>query len=295
MDDNFASIVVGVEEGRVIFDNLTKTIAYTVTHMLPEVTPILMNLAFGFPLGLSAILILTIDLFTEMAPAVSLAYEPAEADVMNKRPRNAKTDRLVTWQVFWYCVAQAGVIETLNSILGFFLVFRFFYGIGGTQLFNTPYFQGNSGNPMPGIDANGNHIDCQGIDGRDDPYPLGGVCYTDDEQNYVVKQAQTCWWAMLTCCQVFHIWMCKTRNVSMFDHGLLRNDYTLYGVVIEICLIILIIFPPSSNTILFSQPFPPRFWALIVISPFVLFCWQEGRKWYVRHNKHSWIAEKVHW
>jgi len=75
MDDNFASVVVGIREGRTIFDNLSKTIAYTVTHMFPEVFPVLLNLAVGFPLGLSALLILTIDLGTELAPAISLAYE----------------------------------------------------------------------------------------------------------------------------------------------------------------------------------------------------------------------------
>lgn len=47
MDDDFSSIVVGVREGRTIFDNLTKTVAYTITHMFPEVFPVLLTLAFG--------------------------------------------------------------------------------------------------------------------------------------------------------------------------------------------------------------------------------------------------------
>jgi sodium/potassium-transporting ATPase subunit alpha len=123
-DDNFASIVVGVREGRTIFDNLTKTIAYTCTHMLPEALPVLLTLALGLPLALSSMLILTIDLFTEMAPAISLAYEPSEADVMRRPPRNSKTDRLVTKQVALYCLTQAGVIEAACALLGYFLVFN---------------------------------------------------------------------------------------------------------------------------------------------------------------------------
>ena len=51
MDDDFASVIIGVQEGRLLFDNLKKTIAYTLTHLIPEVIPILMNLALGYPLG----------------------------------------------------------------------------------------------------------------------------------------------------------------------------------------------------------------------------------------------------
>jgi hypothetical protein len=47
LDDNFASIVVGIESGRIIFDNLKKTIAYTLTHALPEVVPSVINILFG--------------------------------------------------------------------------------------------------------------------------------------------------------------------------------------------------------------------------------------------------------
>ncbi len=103
LDDNFASIVVGIESGRIIFDNLKKTIAYTLTHALPEVVPSVINILFGLvgaalctvpsashtpslcsrrscacvvqPLGLSALSILTIDLGTEFGPAICLASE----------------------------------------------------------------------------------------------------------------------------------------------------------------------------------------------------------------------------
>ncbi len=55
MDDNFASIVKGIEEGRLLFDNLRKTIAYTLTHLWPEVYPILLNFTLGLPMGLTAL------------------------------------------------------------------------------------------------------------------------------------------------------------------------------------------------------------------------------------------------
>lgn len=76
MDDDFASIVVGIRQGRTIFANLKKTVNYTLTHTFPEAFPLIFSLVFGFPLGLSSILIMFTDLGTEMVPGISLAYEP---------------------------------------------------------------------------------------------------------------------------------------------------------------------------------------------------------------------------
>ena len=75
LDDNFASIVTGVEEGRLIFDNLKKSIAYTLTSNIPEISPFLFFIIFNTPLPLGTVTILCIDLGTDMVPAISLAYE----------------------------------------------------------------------------------------------------------------------------------------------------------------------------------------------------------------------------
>ena len=112
MDDDFCSIVNGIKEGRVLFDNLKKSITYTMTHMVPEVFPILFNLGLGFPLALNPLLLLTIDLMTELGPAISLAYEDAELDIMNRKPRNSITDRLTDFTSLFYSLT-AGSIETL--------------------------------------------------------------------------------------------------------------------------------------------------------------------------------------
>jgi sodium/potassium-transporting ATPase subunit alpha len=93
MDDNFASIVAGIEEGRIIFDNIKKTIAYTMAHILPEVISAILSLLFLLPLGLTAMQVLTIDLGTELGPAISLAYEKAESDIMQRKPRDPRRDR----------------------------------------------------------------------------------------------------------------------------------------------------------------------------------------------------------
>jgi len=61
--------------GRLVFDNLKKSIAYTLTHLLPEIVPVLLFLAISMPVGLGSVLILSIDLGTELGPAISLSYE----------------------------------------------------------------------------------------------------------------------------------------------------------------------------------------------------------------------------
>jgi magnesium-transporting ATPase (P-type) len=55
MDDNFASIVKGIEQGRLLFDNLKKTLAYTLSHLWPEIYPVILNFAVGLPLGLTTL------------------------------------------------------------------------------------------------------------------------------------------------------------------------------------------------------------------------------------------------
>lgn len=123
MDDNFASIVGAIEEGRTLFDNLKKTIAYTLAHLWPELVPVFLNLAFSFPLGLNGLMILTIDLLTEQGPAISLAFEGSEAAVMERKPRNVKTDRLVSAPSLFYTYIVAGLANALTCMWCYFMVF----------------------------------------------------------------------------------------------------------------------------------------------------------------------------
>ncbi|KJH46729.1 Na,H/K antiporter P-type ATPase, alpha subunit [Dictyocaulus viviparus] len=95
LNDNFASIVTGVEEGRLIFDNLKKSIAYTLTSNIPEIAPFMCYVLFGIPIPLSLIAILMIDLGTDLWPAISLAYEVPESDIMERAPRNPDYDKLI--------------------------------------------------------------------------------------------------------------------------------------------------------------------------------------------------------
>lgn len=122
LDDNFASIVAGVEEGRLIFDNLKKSIAYTLSSNIPEIAPFLCFITVGLPLPLSTVLILCVDLGTDMVPAISMAWENAESDIMRRPPRDSAVDRLVTTKLVSFAYLQIGVIQALSGFFTWFVV-----------------------------------------------------------------------------------------------------------------------------------------------------------------------------
>uniref|UniRef100_A0A8D3DLJ1 Sodium/potassium-transporting ATPase subunit alpha n=1 Tax=Scophthalmus maximus TaxID=52904 RepID=A0A8D3DLJ1_SCOMX len=120
LDDNFASIVTGVEQGRLIFDNLKKSIAYTLTKNIPELTPYLIYITVSVPLPLGCITILFIELATDIYPSVSLAYEKAESDIMHLKPRNPRRDRLVNEALAVYSYFQIGAIQSFAGFTDYF-------------------------------------------------------------------------------------------------------------------------------------------------------------------------------
>jgi len=122
LDDNFASIVVGIMEGRLIFDNLKKSIAYTLSSNIPEILPFILFITTQLPLPLSTVLILAIDLGTDMVPAISMAYELPEADLMLRKPRDSNIDRLVTTRLISYSYLQIGVVQAVAAMFNWFVV-----------------------------------------------------------------------------------------------------------------------------------------------------------------------------
>ncbi|GBG74649.1 hypothetical protein CBR_g19057, partial [Chara braunii] len=123
MDDNFASIVAGVERGRVIFDNLKKTISYTLTMSFPQLIPFLLHVLLNFPQALPTVLMLVLCLGTDLYPAIALAYEEGEEGIMKRPPRNAKTGKLVTWRLLSHAYLQIAVLETLAGLFAYFVIF----------------------------------------------------------------------------------------------------------------------------------------------------------------------------
>ena len=90
-DDNFASIVAAVEEGRGVFDNIKKYLMFLISSNIGEICLMAAAALLGLPLPLSAVQILYVNLATDGLPALALAVDPREADLMRRKPRNPRT------------------------------------------------------------------------------------------------------------------------------------------------------------------------------------------------------------
>ena len=113
LDDNFASIVNAVEEGRAVFANIRKFLTYILTSNIPELIPYLAFVLFRIPLPLTIIQILAVDLGTDMLPALALGAERPDPGLMRQPPRPAH-ERLLSWPLLaraylWLGMLQAGV------------------------------------------------------------------------------------------------------------------------------------------------------------------------------------------
>lgn len=114
--ESFAAIVEAVRYGRVVYDNLKKTIAYLLpAGSFSEFWPVITNVLFGLPQILSSFLMIIICCCTDCAAATALAYEKPEADVLTRPPRNAKKDRLVDWKLILQAYGFVGIVETTSS------------------------------------------------------------------------------------------------------------------------------------------------------------------------------------
>jgi P-type Ca2+ transporter type 2C len=112
LDDNFATIVTAVREGRRIYDNIRKFIRFVVTCNSAEIWTIFLAPFLGLPVPLLPIQILWINLVTDGLPGLALAAEPAEPDVMDRPPRPPREGLLaqgMAWQIVWMGLLMAGI------------------------------------------------------------------------------------------------------------------------------------------------------------------------------------------
>jgi magnesium-transporting ATPase (P-type) len=123
LDDNFASIVSAVEEGRAVFENLRKFLTYILTSNIPELMPYLAFVLFRIPLPLTVIQILAVDLGTDMLPALALGAEAPQPGLMQQPPR-PRTERLLHWPLLIRAYLWLGMMEAAVSLAAFFYVLK---------------------------------------------------------------------------------------------------------------------------------------------------------------------------
>ncbi len=121
LDDNFATIINAVEEGRAVYENIKKFITYIFASNIPEAVPYLAYILFKIPLPLTIIQILAVDLGTDMLPALALGAEKPTPGVMKKPPRKLK-ERLLDFPLVVRSYLFLGMIEAAACMFGFFYV-----------------------------------------------------------------------------------------------------------------------------------------------------------------------------
>merc|ERR1712086_575536 len=209
LDDNFASIVEGIEQGRLIFDNLKKSIAYTLTSNIPEITPFLALIIFQIPIPLETIMILCIDLGTDMLPAISMAYEQAESDIMKRQPRNPFTDKLVNERLISMAYGQIGMIQMSAGFFVYFVILAE-NGFWPTRLFGLR-----------------KEWDSIAVNDLEDSY---GQEWTYKNRKSLEYPCHTAFFVAIAVVQWADLIICKTRKLSVFQQGM-KNWIMNFGLV----------------------------------------------------------------
>ena len=119
LNDNFATIVNAIEEGRAVYGNIRKFVTYVLSSNMPEVVPYLGYGLFGMPLALTIPQVLAVDLGTDMLPAVALGAEPPHPGIMEAPPR-PRTERLLNRSLLLRSYGFLGLIEAAMAMAAFF-------------------------------------------------------------------------------------------------------------------------------------------------------------------------------
>merc|ERR1712176_654445 len=273
LDDNFASIVTGVEEGRLIFDNLKKSIAYTLTSNIPEISPFLLFILADVPLPLGTVTILCIDLGTDMVPAISMAYERAESDIMKRPPRNPFTDKLVNERLISMAYGQIGMIQ---ASAGFFVYFVIMAenGFRPSKLF--------------GIRKDWDSI---AVNDLEDSY---GQEWTYRDRKILEYTCHTAFFVSIVVVQWADLIICKTRKLSVFQQGM-KNHFMNFGLIFETLLAAFLSYCPGMDKGLRMYPLKWNWWLPAIPFSCMIFIYDECRKFLLRRNPGGWIEKETYY
>ncbi|XP_048881783.1 sodium/potassium-transporting ATPase subunit alpha-3b isoform X2 [Brienomyrus brachyistius] len=273
LDDNFASIVTGVEEGRLIFDNLKKSIAYTLTSNIPEITPFLLFIIVSIPLPLGTITILCIDLGTDMVPAISLAYEAAESDIMKRQPRNPRVDKLVNERLISIAYGQIGMIQALGGFFAYFVILA---------------ENGFLPSQLVGIRLK---WDDRSVNDLEDSY---GQQWTYEQRKIVEFTCHTSFFVSIVVVQWADLIICKTRRNSVFQQGM-KNKILIFGLFEETALAAFLSYCPGMDVALRMYPLKPSWWFCAFPYSFLIFVYDEIRKLLIRRNPGGWVEKETYY
>jgi sodium/potassium-transporting ATPase subunit alpha len=240
LDDNFASIVAAIEEGRTVYENIRKFLTYILTSNIPEVVPYLAFALLKIPLPLTIIQILAVDLGTDMLPALGLGAARPEPGNMAKPPR-PRRERLLDWRLLTRAYLFLGVMEAIAAMSAYCYVLY----SGGWQW----------------------------GEGRDSQDPL------------YLKATTACFSAIIVM-QIVNVFLCKTPGRSVFSAPAFDNRIILWGIVLEIALVVIIDYTAWGNLIFGTLPLAPDVWLFILPFALAMLLLEEVRKFAVAKWKY---------
>uniref|UniRef100_A0A673KZW6 Sodium/potassium-transporting ATPase subunit alpha-1 n=1 Tax=Sinocyclocheilus rhinocerous TaxID=307959 RepID=A0A673KZW6_9TELE len=237
LDDNFASVVTGVEE-----------VTVTVT-------------------------ILCIDLGTDMVPAISLAYEAAESDIMKRQPRYPKTEKLVNERLISIAYGQIGMIQALAGFFTYFVILA---------------ENGFLPSRLLGICV---HWDDKHINDLEDSY---GQQWTYEQRKIVEFTCHTAFFASIVVVQWADLIICKTRRNSVFQQGM-KNKILIFGLFEETALAAFLSYCPGMDVALRMYPLKPNWWFCAFPYSLLIFIYDEIRKLILRRNPGGWMERETYY
>ncbi len=229
LDDDFATLVAAVEEGRATWANVRKFLAYVFTSNVPELAPFLAMMLLGIPPALTILLILAIDLGTDMLPALALGAEPPEPGLMDRPPRG-RARRLLDAPLLVRAYGVLGAAEGALSI-GAFLVAWVVQGV-----------------PLAELRAATGAL-------------LGGTAQPGIVEAYRI--AVTAAFASIVCCQVGNVLACRSETIPATRLHRPRGRLLAAGIALELAILLVVVYVPALQGVFGTAPLPPVWWAAL--------------------------------
>jgi Ca2+-transporting ATPase len=243
-DDNFATIVSAIEEGRTVYQNIRKFMTYILASNVAELVPFLAMVLLKIPPALVIMQILAIDLGTDMIPALALGVESAEPGTMKLPPRpkdHSLMDRALLLRAYGFL----GLIEAGLGMAGFLGVWwSYGYGLAELQAITPSLLTHTANATLMAIYA----------------------------------QATTMTLAVIVACQDGNVFACRSEQTSAFKLGWFRNRLIWIGIATEWTLILSLIYFSPLQKIFGTSPLMSWQIALLFFCPGLLLAAEELRK-----------------
>jgi sodium/potassium-transporting ATPase subunit alpha len=273
LDDNFASIVSGIEEGRVVFDNLKKCIAYTLSSNVPQMAAFILFIIVDIPLPLGTLTILVIDLGTDVFPAVSLLFEEPEGDIMKRMPRDPKHDPLVGRKMLSVVFGQTGFIMIVGAFYTYFVIMA------------------ESGFWPQRLLGLRDEWSVRGLNDIEDAY---GQEWAFAQRMVLEYTCQSAFFFAIVMMQWSNLIICKTRLSSIVQQRMM-NPVLTWALMFETLLCAFFLYCPGMDKGLRMYPIRWTWWFAPLPFTVLIFAYDEIRKMYIRSHPDSFLRHETYY